>query len=107
MRVRLRQRLDQQGDFAADAIAGGQFAARIGYRSAQKLLVNLGQLAGYDDAQAGPQDGFQIGKRLENAVRRLVKDEGARGFGVAAASAARASSRVRRAPAFSGRKPRK
>ena len=76
----LRPRLHQQGDFAANAIAAGQIAAHLGRRSAQKLLVHLGQLARYDYAYGGTKDGFQIGQRLQNSVRRFVKDQRARGI---------------------------
>ena len=65
----------KQGDLAANAIAGGQFAASLGHCAAQKLLVDLGQFAGYHDAQRGSPYGFQIGQRLQNPVRRLVKDQ--------------------------------
>ena len=78
--------------------------AHVGYGSAQKLLVDLGQFAGNDDAQLRSPDGFEIGQCLENAVRRLVEDQ--RAAASRAASAASSSSRVRRAPAFSGRNPR-
>ena len=95
---------DEQRDFAADAVAGGEFAADFGDAPAQKLFVNLGQLARNCDAQLRTKNRFEIGKRIEQAVRRFVKDQCARSF--ALAWAARFSSFVRRAPAFSGRNPR-
>ena len=67
--------------------------------------MKLGQLAGDDDAQCGTEDGFEIGQRVEDAVRSFVEDERLRR--IRAGWAASASRRVRRAPAFSGRKPRK
>ena len=79
--------------------------ANFGDCAAQEFFVELGEFAGGDYAQRGPQDGFQIGKRVEDAVRGFVEDERLRG--VARAAAARSSRRVRRAPAFSGRNPRK
>ena len=97
----LGQSLNQQGDFAANAIAGGEFAAGIGYRRAQELLVDLGQLAGDNDAQIRAPDGLQIGQRAENAVRGFVKNESARSLGACGFGC----QRFQAAPAFSGRKP--
>ena len=54
--------------------------AHLGHRPAHKLLVNLGQLARHDDAQLRAPDGFQIRQRVENAMRRLIKDQCARRF---------------------------
>jgi hypothetical protein len=74
----LGQGLHQQGDFASDAISGCQFLPCVGYSSAQELLMNLGQLAGYDYPQIRSPDCFKINERLENSVWRLVKDQRAR-----------------------------
>jgi hypothetical protein len=43
--------------------------------------VNLGQFAGYDDAQIWTPDGFKIGQRFQNAVRGFIENQRARGFG--------------------------
>ena len=74
----LRGRFDQQGELAADAVAVGEFPPHVRHGSAQKLLVNLGQLAGRHDAQLRSPDGFQIGQRVQDAVRGLVENQGAR-----------------------------
>ena len=42
--------------------------------------MNLGQLAGHYYAHGGTKYAFQIGQRLQNPVRRFVKNQGARGL---------------------------
>jgi hypothetical protein len=42
--------------------------------------MNLGQLTRDDDAKLRPKNRFQIGERIEQAVRSLIKDQGARGL---------------------------
>ena len=102
-RTGLRRRFDEQRDFAANAVAGGQVAAHyrqtVPRRNSSCILVSS---RASDDAQRRTPDGFEIGQRLENPVRGFVKDQGARR--IRRGSAARASRRVRRAPAFSGKK---
>ena len=73
---------DEEGDFATDAVACGEVAAGFGYGGAQKLFVNLGELASDDDAEAGAEDGLEVGERVEDAMRGFIEDEGARGWGV-------------------------
>ncbi len=72
--------LDQQGELAADAVAGGEVAAYICYGTAMELFVELGEFAGGNDAKRGSPDGFEIGERVDDAMRRLVEDERLRGF---------------------------
>ncbi len=73
-------RFDEQGEFAADAVAGGEVAAYFGDGAAEKFFVELGEFAGDDDAQRGSPDGFEIGERVDDAVRRLVEDQRLRGI---------------------------
>ena len=96
--------LDEEDEFAADAIAGGEIAADFCDGAAEELFVELGEFAGGDDAQRWSEDGFEIGEGVSDAVRGFVEDDGLRG---SRGWAARSSRRVRRAPAFSGRNPRK
>ena len=63
--------------------------------------MDLGELAGDGHAQCGAADGFEVGEGVEYPVRGFVENEGA--F-VRGSSAASVSKRLRRAPAFSGRK---
>jgi len=66
--------VDQQSDFAAHAVTAGQLSAHFGYRSAQKLLMDLGQFAGQYYAQGGAKDGFKIRQGFQNPVRRFVEN---------------------------------
>ncbi len=70
------RRLDQEGDFAADAVAVGEGGLDFGDRAAEELFVELGELAGEDDAQSGAPDGGQVGEGFLDAVRSFVEDEG-------------------------------
>ena len=44
-------RFDEQNEFAADAIAGGELLAHFGDGAAQEFFVDLGEFAGGDDAE--------------------------------------------------------
>ena len=57
----MRKGFNEQDDFAADAVAGGEIGAGLGDGGAQELLVDLGELAGDDDAQVGAPGGLEIG----------------------------------------------
>ncbi len=46
---------DEQDEFAADAVAGGELLANIGDGAAQEFFVDLGEFAGDDYAQSGPK----------------------------------------------------
>ncbi len=73
--------LHEERDFAANSVAGGHLTANMGDGATQELFVDLGELAGDDDAEAGAEDGFEVGERLEDAVRGFVEDQGAFGLG--------------------------
>ncbi len=72
--------LNEQDEFAADAIAGGEVLADVRDCAAEEFFVELGEFAGGHDAQRGSEDGFKIGERVDDAVWRFVEDEGLRGF---------------------------
>ena len=77
---------------------GPQLGPQFTDRAAQKLFVELGQLARDDYVLRGAEDGCDVGERFQDAVRGFIEDMGC----VAAASS---SSAVLRWPAFAGRKP--
>ena len=70
---------DEEHEFAADAVAGGELLANFGDGAAEEFFVELGEFAGDDYAQRGPEDGFEIGKRVDDAMGGFVEDERLRG----------------------------
>ena len=74
-----RRGFDEEDEFAANAVAGGEFAAHFSDGAAQKFFVELGEFAGCDYAECWTEDGFEIGQRVGDAMRSFVEDEGLRG----------------------------
>jgi len=50
--------LDEQDEFATDAVAGGEVVADVGDGAAVEFFVELGEFASGCYAQGGPPDGF-------------------------------------------------
>ena len=72
--------LNEEYEFAADAIAIGELGAYFAHSAADEFFVQLGEFACSYRAQGGAEDGFEIGEGLGYPVRCLVEDEGLRGF---------------------------
>jgi hypothetical protein len=71
-----RWEFEQEDEFTADAVAGGEFGADFGDGAAQEFFVKLGELAGGNDAEGPAEDGFYVGERVGDAVRGFVEDNG-------------------------------
>ncbi len=65
---------DQQRDLAFNGFAGHQHSSNFGGRTAQKFLVEFGQLARHHHRPISQRllDGFE---RIQNAVRGFVEDQ--------------------------------
>ena len=59
--------------FAADAVAGGEFAADFGDSSAKKFFVELGEFASCDYAEGWTEHGLEIGQSVERCDGELRK----------------------------------
>src|ERR1022692_3860589 len=69
---------DQQRDLTPDLSALLQLRQHAAGAAAKKFLVQLGHLARHHHVAFRPENVHDVAQRLDNAVRRLVKDLGAR-----------------------------
>jgi hypothetical protein len=67
--------LDQQNYLSSDAITPGQDVADFRDGAAQEFLMHLCQFAGDDYLAIRGPDALNIGKSLQNTVRRFVEDQ--------------------------------
>ncbi len=77
----------------------------FGGGAAEELFVELGELAGEDDALVRAEEVDDVGEGVEDAVRGFVEDVGGGFGGVGDGALRRASRVVRRWPSLLGRKP--